>query len=73
MARRIRPAKPMAVMSAVAGVVILTIGIVAFVAGDEDLPVGFLALWVALGVAIVGFNLWAAFGKGGHIYSVEDR
>jgi hypothetical protein len=62
----------MAVLSAVGGAVILIIGIVAFVAGDEDVPAGFLALWVAFGLAIVGFNLWAAFGKGGHIYSVED-
>ncbi len=69
--RRIRPAKPLAVFGAVAGAAILAIGLVAGLQGDGT-PVGFLALWALLGVAIIGFNLWSAFGKGGHTYTVED-
>ena len=72
MARRIRPSKPMAVFGPVGGAVILTIGIVGFLSGDGDAPVGFLVVWVLFGLAIIGFNLWSAFGKNGHTYTVED-
>jgi hypothetical protein len=69
-ARRIRPSKPMAIFSAGAGAVILTIGIVTAAVGDAPLP--FMVLWVAFGVAIIAVNLWTAFGRNGHIYTVED-
>lgn len=73
MARRIRPSKPQAVFGAVGGAVILTVGIVAFALGDMEGPVWFLPIWVAFGLAVIGFNLWSAFGRNGHIYTVEDR
>lgn len=72
MARRIRPSKPMAVFGAVAGAAILIFGVVSFALGDSDMPAGFLALWVVFGLGIIGFNLWSAFGKGGHTYTLED-
>lgn len=68
--RRIRPAKPQAVLTAVVGVGMLAVGIGVIAKGDA--PVGFIALWIVALVGIVGFNLWAAFAKNGHTYSVED-
>ena len=31
---------------------------------------GFIWLWVAFGVAIIGFNLWSAFGRNGHTETI---
>jgi hypothetical protein len=33
---------------------------------------GFLWLWVAMGVGIIGFNLWSAFSKRGATYVADD-
>ncbi|HEX2773552.1 MAG TPA: hypothetical protein VHN18_14140, partial [Micromonosporaceae bacterium] len=66
---RVRPSKPMAVVGAVFGVALLAYGVTQFVrAGQAN---SFLVLWVVFGIAIIGFNLWAAFGKKGSLYSLD--
>lgn len=69
---RVRPSKPMAVFGAVAGVAILVFGVVMMATRSHHIPVAFLVLWVAFGVAIVGFNLWSAFAKNGHVQTLES-
>ena len=68
---RVRPSKPMALFGAVGGILILVFGIVMMVTKSNDIPVAFLVLWVVIGVGIVSFNLWSAFGKNGHIQTLE--
>jgi hypothetical protein len=61
----------MAVFGAVFGVAILIFGAFSITrAEDPNWP--FLVLWFAAGVGIVGFNLWAAFGKSGRLYDIES-
>jgi hypothetical protein len=64
----IKPSKPVAVLSAVVGVAML---VVALTSIRKSTP--FLILWIAIIVAIVGFNLWSAFSSGGSLYSVSRR
>ncbi|WP_367128996.1 hypothetical protein [Saccharothrix sp. HUAS TT1] len=64
---RIRPSKPMAVFGAVVGVAILVFGLVNF---PLDRP--FIWLWLVVGVGVIGFNLWAAFGRNGATQVVEE-
>ncbi|ONI87610.1 hypothetical protein ALI144C_08445 [Actinosynnema sp. ALI-1.44] len=59
----------MAVFGAVAGVAMLIFGIVQLANKPTG---GFLWLWVAFGVGIIGFNLWAAFSKRGATYVSDD-
>lgn len=69
---KVKQSKPHAVFGAVGGAIILVIGVAAFVAGDADYSPLVLVGWVAFGLAIIGFNLWSAFGKKGHIYVLDD-
>jgi hypothetical protein len=64
---RIRPSKPVAIFGAVFGAAILIFGIVQM--GSKG--GAFLWLWVAAGVAIIGFNLWAAFAKRGALQIID--
>ncbi|MEU3768078.1 hypothetical protein AB0E55_23755 [Amycolatopsis keratiniphila] len=57
---RVKPSKPVAIL-----VVVFVNGI-----GRHS---GFIWLWAAACVAIVGFNLWAAFSKNGATEVVERR
>lgn len=66
---RIRPSKPAAVFGAVGGLAILVFG---FVNIPKDN--GFIWLWGAIGLGVIGLNLWAAFGRNGATEVVdEDR
>lgn len=65
---RVRPSKPMAVFGAIFGVVILGAGLV--MVGFDGKGGWFIWLWLALGVAIIVFNLWSAFGKKGHVQTI---
>ncbi|WP_219418384.1 hypothetical protein [Pseudonocardia nigra] len=67
---RIRPSKPAAVVGAIAGVAIVIFGVVQI---GFDTP--FVWLWAAIGIAIVAFNLWAAFAKRGatQVVETDDR
>lgn len=64
---RIRPSKPMAIFGAVAGLAIVVFGLVNF---PLDQP--FIWLWATIGLGIVGFNLWSAFGRNGATYVYEE-
>ena len=67
---RYKPSKPAAVLSAVSGAAILVYGVVGMLdsgATRDGGGVAFLVLWCLVGVAIVGFNLWAAFAKDGSV------
>jgi preprotein translocase subunit Sss1 len=68
--QRIKPAKPQAVLSAIVGLGMLGFAIYAIAKGDAN-P-AFIALWVVALIGIVGFNLWAAFAKDGHTYSITS-
>jgi hypothetical protein len=52
---KVKPSKPMAVFGAVFGVAILVFGFVSGVGRGT----GFIRLWLAAGVAIIAFTLWA--------------
>ncbi len=67
---RYKPSKPAAVLSVVFGAAILVFGAVRMLDGGaarEGAGVAFLVLWCLAGVAIVGFNLWAAFARNGSV------
>ncbi|MFE9750681.1 hypothetical protein ACFYOT_37730 [Saccharothrix saharensis] len=64
---RIRPSKPMAVFGALVGAAILVFGLVTF---PLDRP--FIWLWFAVGLGIIGFNLWAAFSRNGATGVIEQ-
>lgn len=67
--QRIRPSRPMAVFGAVFGLAILIFGAVKMNGAG-----GFFWLWLAGGLGIIAFNLWAAFSKKGATHVVEhDR
>lgn len=68
--QRVKPAKPQAVLSAVVGVGMLIVGIVGIAKGDVN-P-AFIVLWIVALIGIVGFNLWAAFAKDGHTYTISS-
>ncbi|OXM62463.1 hypothetical protein [Amycolatopsis vastitatis] len=57
----VKPSKPVAVFGAIFGVAVLVFG---FVNGRNSSG-GFIWLWLIAGVAIIAFNLWAAFSKNG--------
>ena len=60
---RVRPPKPVAILGAVVGVAVVGFGVVNV--GNKPGSHGFIFLWAAIGLAIVGFNLWAAFSPRG--------
>jgi len=63
---RLRPSKPMAVVSAVVAVAMIGFG-VAFLHGP------FVILWALFAAGIAGFNLWSAFGRKGATSLLERR
>ncbi len=65
----VKPSKPMAIFGAVFGVAILLFGFFSGIGRNN----GFLWLWLAAGVGIIGFNLWAAFSKRGATEIVETH
>lgn len=68
---RVRPAKPVAVTSALVGVGALVYGIARFVQADRFS--WFLVLLTIFGVSVIGFNLWAAFAKKGNVYRLDQE
>ncbi len=67
---RYKPSKPAAVLSAVFGAAILVFGVVRMLDGGaarDGGGVAFLVLWCVAGLAVVSFNLWAAFAKNGSV------
>ena len=62
----VRPGKTGAVVSAVGGVAIIVLGVL-------KIHGPFVVLWVAFAVAIIGFNLWSAFGRRGATSVLERR
>lgn len=58
---RVRQSKPLAVIGAVFGVVILVTG--AVLIGTRTWAIW---IWLAFGVGIIGYNLWSAFRRHGH-------
>ncbi len=65
---RVRPSKPVAVMGAVFGLAIMMFGI--FGVGHK--AGGFLFLWIAVCLAIIAFNLWAAFARNGSVQTISS-
>ena len=57
---RVKPSRPVAVFGAVFGLAIIIFGVVSMHTNP-----GFVVLWAVLGLAIISFNLWAAFSKNG--------
>jgi drug/metabolite transporter (DMT)-like permease len=66
---RVKPSRPLAVMGAILGAAVLVFGVVQM-ANSDDGPGWFLWLWLVFGIAIVSFNLWAAFAKQGSIQTI---
>jgi hypothetical protein len=64
---RMRPSKPQAVFTALVGVAIIVFGVTT-VHGNT----AFMILWCAVGVGIIGMNLWAAFSPRGGLYRVDE-
>ncbi|MFI6026654.1 hypothetical protein [Amycolatopsis magusensis] len=66
---KVKPSKPAAIFGAIFGVAILVFGLVSNLGKSG----GFIWLWVVAGVAIIAFNLWAAFSRNGATEVVERR
>ncbi|PRY39004.1 hypothetical protein CLV43_108404 [Umezawaea tangerina] len=66
---RIRPSKPAAIFGALFGAAILVYGVVQI---GSKAPSGFFWLWLVAGIAIIVFNLWAAFAKRGAVQVYEE-
>ncbi len=71
---RIRPSKPIALMTIPFGIAMIVFAVVTMTGGKHHVNYGFLAIWIALVVCIVACNLWAAFSRRGYTYRVDrDR
>lgn len=71
MGYRVRSPKPLAVLGAIFGLALLVFGTVSMLSSHHA-NVAFLILWICMGLGIIGFNLWAAFGKSGRLYDIDD-
>ncbi|MBA8792484.1 hypothetical protein FHX74_000078 [Friedmanniella endophytica] len=60
---RVRPSKPVALITSVLGVAIVAFGVYSMVHRGQ--MHGFAYLWLVFGVVIIGFNLWSAFSSRG--------
>jgi len=70
---RVRPSKPLVLLSLPIAVAIIVFGLISQLHARHP-NYAFLALWIAIGVCMIGFNLWSAFGKRGALYRVDrDR
>ena len=67
---RVRPSKPVAIVGAIGGAVILIAGL--FMVGTGGKNGWFSWLWLAFGIAIICFNLWAAFAKNGSVQTISS-
>ncbi|KZB88361.1 hypothetical protein [Amycolatopsis regifaucium] len=65
----VKPSKPVALFGAVGGMAMLAFVLLSGIGRGN----GFVWLWAALCVGVVGFNLWAAFSKRGATEVVERR
>jgi hypothetical protein len=66
---KVKPSKPFAVFGALVGIAMLVFVLTNGIGRDN----GFVWLWSAVCVGIVGFNLWAAFSKRGGTEVIESR
>jgi len=64
---KVKPSKPAAILGMVVGIAILVAGIAM---SHRFTP--FLILWVIVGLAVIGFNLWAAFSPRGSTYNMTS-
>jgi hypothetical protein len=69
-----KPSKPAALASVPFGIGMIVFALTAFWGepGSEGAGGWFLAFWCVGVVAIVGFNLWAAFAKNGSVATFES-
>jgi hypothetical protein len=71
---RVRPSKPIALISIPFGIAMIVFVIVSMTGGKHHVNYGFLAIWIALVICIIAYNLWAAFSKRGYLYRLDrDR
>ena len=66
---RVRPSKQQAVFTAVGAVVIGIVGTVMMISKGQ--VHWFLYVWLLFVVGIAGMSLWSAFGRNGHIQTLE--
>jgi hypothetical protein len=69
---RIKPSKGLMAVTTPIALLILAFGVVTMVRSHHP-NYAFLAVWLVVGLAMLGFNLWAAFSKRGSLYQVDNR
>lgn len=67
---RIRPSKPVALGSIPVGIAMIVFAVISMT-GKHHTNYAFLAVWIVLVVAIIGYNLWAAFSRHGYVYRMD--
>jgi uncharacterized membrane protein HdeD (DUF308 family) len=67
---RVRPSKPVALTVAAIGVIIVVLGIVLIGPGSDS--AWLFWLWVAVGIFVAGYTLWAAFAGSGFFQKITS-